>query len=389
MTKCQVCGSKSTVFLCREHIAELQKTLQDLPWWLERLSEAAVGQVRMSDGGRRITRPPNHLDGDATLASQIGAYPNERETDLSKARRQRAASTLRRLLATGGVNARASDLETKVRDTITMWMRHICDRRRADWVTFVERDHRNAPAGFIGPLPPGWIRGGTAGFIGPLLPGQFRRYTYPTVEDAAHWLAWNVNTIAATETAGECFLDFRGRTRAIERTINPPLGTRFLGKCPTWHDDTQTVCGVELSCREDAIEIVCPGCRKTHNVNRLQLLLHNDLERKRLCIADIIKLNRTLPEEYRVKERTLRHWRQSVGGKPPKLKPCGYIRPCSCGHSYTDHRADDCAKCDDCEAFDGREVITKHPDSNDVPLYLWSDITRLRAEKPERKAAAG
>ncbi len=82
MTNCQVCGAKSGLFLCNKHIRELSEMLTALvtggtntvrvqqgtvagggtwyveydhpmPGLLEHLADAAVGLVRMGDGGRR------------------------------------------------------------------------------------------------------------------------------------------------------------------------------------------------------------------------------------------------------------------------------------------------------------------------------------------------
>jgi hypothetical protein len=84
-----------------------------------------------------------------------------------------------------------------------------------------------------------------------------------------------------------------------------------------------------------------------------------DLERKKITIKKILEVNRIQPEEYRIPESTLRDWRRDS-----KLKPRGYRRP------------------------DGREVITRHS-ADDVPLYLWADVQKLRMERPARKVRAG
>ena len=53
MTECRRCGAKAQLFLCPRCTTTLQRTLDDLPWWLNRLTEAAVGQTRMSDNAGR------------------------------------------------------------------------------------------------------------------------------------------------------------------------------------------------------------------------------------------------------------------------------------------------------------------------------------------------
>jgi hypothetical protein len=181
----------------------------------------------------------------------------------------------------------------------------------------------------------------------------------------ARWLAQHVSAIAASEGAGQTFNEihrFVGDDRRdgeIGRLINRPVPMRVLGKCPTWIEDKQAICGTELSCRQDVVEVYCRVCRHTHNPDRLQLLLMKDLERKKITIKKILEVNRIQPEEYRIPESTLRDWRRDS-----KLKPRGYRRP------------------------DGREVITRHS-ADDVPLYLWADVQKLRMERPARKVRAG
>jgi hypothetical protein len=365
--KCQSCSAPTDLFLCHRHVTELRTLLDELPWWLDRLGEAAVGHVKLSDGGggrNTARREPfkgedgvlpicvcGHIDhlGRKCYDTQIcGCDDYQPAVDHDKLRTQ--------FLAAGGVNEKASDLLAKVRNTITSWQRDLCDLRRADWVTFIE-SYPNEPAGFVGPLLPGWRRGAPTPFIGPLLPGQFRRYTYPGVADACHWLAWNVHTIATNDWAFQCLSEFQAHMVAIERAINRPPTTRYLGRCPTWVEHTGTVCGTELRCREGTIEVTCRVCHQTHNADRLQLLMMNDLEREKMTVERILELNRVLPEEYRIPERTLRRWRKpGPNGEPPKLKARGYRR-------------------------------NRHT-GEEEPIYLWSDVRKLRAEKPERKAVA-
>ena len=70
----------------------------------------------------------------------------------------------------------------------------------------------------------------------------------------------------------------------------------------------------------------------------------------------MLLVNRQQPEGYRVADRTLREWRSSG-----TLKIRGYAR--ACGTRGIHRRAED-----------------------DVPLYLWSDVERLRAAKPQKVA---
>lgn len=398
---CQACDGRATLFLCTACTSKLRDLLEAMPWWLDRLSEAVVGQVNLGDGGggRSTARRepfkgedgvlpactcghPEHIDDHCicvdrkTITTTVLENNNDGElveveveavietpcrcTDYQPAVNQ--AKLRAQFLAAGRINSRAADRLDQVRNTITKWLKHLCDQQHADWVTFID-PYPNAPNGFIGPLLPGWRRGTPTRFIGPLLPGHFRRYTYPGVHDACHWLAWHTHTIARTDSAGRCLADFQDHTTAIEKVINRPIPTRYLGKCPTWNDHTRRVCGTELRCREGDVQVTCPACRQTHNPDRLQLLMMNDLEREKLTIKQILGLR--LPDEYQISERTLRRWRKpGPKGEPPRLKPCGYRR-----------------------ASDGREVINRHSE-DDEPLYRWADVRKLRAEKPDPKVGA-
>jgi hypothetical protein len=339
-TKCQVCGAKSQLFLCREHTNELRATLEELPQWIEWLADEAVGRVRKASTGRRHRVGPDHLDGDASILPRCTCGHDEHVDEICLAEDESDAGRVqcpcreyhpsasqdrlrRQFLATGGCNSAANDLIDAVQNSITTWQRHICDQRRTDWVRFVET----------------W-------FVGPLLPGEFRRYNYPAVADAAHWLAWHVNAIACDETAGECLQEFRAAVRKTRRLINPPEPRKYLGRCPTWRDDDPEPCGFELDALETAIQVTCPKCRFTHNCNRLQLSMMDDLDNRPTSIENLLKINKIQPKWSRVSERTLRHWRAT-----------GRLSP----HSHDD---------------DGE------------PLYLWADVTRLRSEKFKRKASA-
>jgi hypothetical protein len=300
--------------------------LLDLPWWIDRLAEAAVGQVRLGGGGRGGSRREPFKGEDQAIARCKACGHPEHEVGACRAWIDELAEPCtcddyepvtqqdalrRQFLAAGRVNARASERQDVVRNSLSTWIRHLCETHGAD---------------------------------------------VPDVSSAgtmALMLAHHVHAIAGDETAGECFADIESQKIAIEKVVNRPVPWRFLGACPTWDETTRTVCGNELRAREDAIEVTCKACRQTHNVARLQLLLINDLERKKLTVEKILELNKILPDEYRIPERTLRHWRQCG-----KLKPRGYRRG----------------------GPDGPLVVNRH-DSRDVPVYLWADVRRLRAER--------
>jgi hypothetical protein len=296
VSQCQHCAAKAhNAFLCPRCVDTLRTTLADLPWWLDRLTEAAIGQTRLGDGGRPSQRS-EPFKGDDEVPEDS------------------PAALQRRFLAAGGVNARAVDLIDEIGTLLTTWVRDTHETRGLDTPTL------------------------------------------RTATGAARWLTEHVSALAAGEGAGECLSDVLRATERIEHLVNRPVPMRWLGPCPTWVESTAKACGNELWCRADAAEAYCRACRQAHNPDRLQLLLMNDLERKKLTWAKLIEVNRRQPEQYQIPERTLTWWRQKG-----KLTIRGYRRP------------------------DGREVINRHNEA-DEPLYKWADIRKLRAEQGKARA---
>jgi hypothetical protein len=334
--------------------------LADLPWWIDRLAEAAVGDVRMSDNGSHGYQGRYPINGEHNVAHYLATYPgNADELPDDKAMNKRHASARRQALAAGGVNERASTLMDAVTNTLSTIVRDLLESRG-----LTQMPRNSVPSN----------AGGSESQSG---------NSYRIARLTARWLAQNVSAIAADESAGQIFAEIHHlvgderRDGRIGRAINRPIPVRDLGKCPTWNEGTRAICGAPLRARADAIEIYCRQCRATHNCDRLQLLLVNDLARAKVTADEVLLLNRLLPEDYRINDRTLRRWRQN-----DTLKVKGYLRPCTCEHGSGCHerlRGGGCKKCD-CRAYDGREVINRHSDA-DEPLYLWADVRKLRAEQ--------
>lgn len=330
MTECRSCqGQAPNAYLCPRCITDLRQALTELPWWLERLTEAALGQTRMSDNGGRRSAPRRVLDGETPIAACIEPFPNPRETDLERARRARAKAALRHALATGGINARASELLAEIADSLACWCRVLCESRGVAY--------RPAPS---------------RSALG---------------VNHALWLAHHADTIAAADDAGDIAADILGwdarrpgLIEQVQRVVNRPIAVRFLGKCPNWIQDRpgrpDGPCGADLRAPEDAIEVYCRRCRHTHNANRLLLATMDDCERTRVTWEMICRINRMQPAEWRVADRTLRYWRDSG-----VLKARGWRRP------------------------DGRSGLAQHGD-DDQPLFLWSDVRKLRMAKPQKVA---
>lgn len=319
MTECRRCGGKAPdSFLCQRCTRSLGNHLSELPWWLHRLTEAALGQTRMSDNGGRRSARRNGLDGDAILASCIELLPPG--DDLEKSRREREKVALRHALATGGVNARASELLGEITDSLAYWCRVLADERG---ITYQPWQIRNRPSA----------------------PGQ----------NHAEWLRAHLHSIAASESADDVATDIEGHLEDIVRVVNRPIRMMFLGECPTWIEDSNAACGLRLYAPQDSVEVYCRRCKSTHNTHRLMLEAMAQAEREVHTWDGIIRIMKMLPSDYRVSTRTLQHWRQTG-----LLRARQWVR-----------------------AGDGRKGITQHGEA-DVPLYAWADVKRLQLRKPQK-----
>ena len=271
---CRQCGARANnAFLCRNCQTTLHATLAAMPWWLNRLTEAAIGQTKMTDNGGRKSAARKDLDGEASLASMIELLPTN-EDDLEKARRKREKLALAHALATGGINAKASELLATIADSLGYWTRVLCEQRGADVPT----------------LPAGPAMGASL----------------------AAWLAINSAAIALSEDAADIAGDIAGHMDDIIKTINRPQRWWALGECPTQIDDAERdECGTELRAPAETEEVQCRKCGTRHNVHRLLLARKADAEKNLMTRRQLIRYNRELPAEFQVAPRTLRHWLQT------------------------------------------------------------------------------
>jgi hypothetical protein len=350
-SECRACTAPAELFLCRLCTTTLRDMLtslhrhpsgdRDRLGLLEYLHDEAIGQRVRSDHGRHVRSGPKHLDGDAPLVSLIQPFPNEKTEDLAVAREERHQAALRRALAAGKVNSRASDEYDKAANALGTWVRHIAGSRGVE-----PRPLRTVGPAFIGPLRPAWRR----------IPSDY----VMTPEEAAEWLSYNVFSIAYDEAAGEVYVDIFDLVTVIEKMINPPVPIRFLALCPTWFTDKREICGKSLRASDDDIETYCRTCRTTHKCDWLRRIGADQLRERLITWEQLLAANKEQPDDYRVPERTLRHWRSE-------------------GHLANREwrRAD---------GSHGRSQLT--PD--DIPLYKWEDVEKLRADgapKRERRRA--
>ena len=261
------------MFLCPKCEQLAKRLLLELPWWLDRLTEAAVGQTRMSDNGGRKSARRKDLDGEAELAACIELLP--KGDDLEKARKEREKAALAHALAAGGVNARASELLAEVADSLRYWIKVLCDARNA------------AYAPYRSPL------------------------VFSLGSGEALWLAGNVAAISASEDAMDIIGDIETHHEDIVRVVNRPVRIVYLGRCPTWIEGDNRACGVALRTPDDSVEVYCPRCRRTHNCHRLALERMDEAERTQLTFDQVLRVNQDQPPDWQISPRTLRHWRSS------------------------------------------------------------------------------
>lgn len=271
MSECLHCERKSDLFLCGPCTSDLNNMLKDMPWWLDRLAETSIGQARLSDPGPRQHRVglEQYADPKPALDDKGGTEGQRRlERDLAD-QRFRA-----RLLSMGGVNASASDLFDDVQNMLGSWVRDVCERRGVD-VPFI-----------------------------------------PTAVRMSMWLHKHVSALASAECADETFTDVSDAMEKIRRAVNRPAPPKTCGPCPTYGrhtdkgfviEDTRSQCGTRLEARENAVEVRCPTCKQTHNVEALTTKLTNDMHYMSFTIKQLLDVVLPRGNEH-IPRRTLYDW---------------------------------------------------------------------------------
>jgi hypothetical protein len=268
--ECLKCGGRAqNSYLCRQCITTVQTTLADLPWFLEKLNETATGQTRMTDNVGRKSARRKDLDGDTDLAACIELLP--KADDLDKARQARQNAALAHALATGGVNARASQLLATIADSLGYWCRVLCEIRGLNYTP--------------SPLP--------------RTPGA----------NHARWLRVNIGAVATYDDAADIIGDIEGHLEDIVKIVNRPIRWWHLGPCPGWRDDEP--CLTELRVPEESEEVHCRRCKNTHTVQLLLLARKAEAEQKHMSRRELTRYNRELPAEFQIPPRTLQHWLDS------------------------------------------------------------------------------
>jgi len=354
-TLCGACGAECPLYLCRDCETDLGDMLTSLidggpllrqisddvvreeessPGLLERLAEAAVGQVRLGCPGRYSRRDPPGLNGGDHPLALLPENP-DKELGLDAARALRPARLRRQFLAMGKANERASLLQAEIEHTLSVWAGGLA------------KTHGTV----INPMNP------------------FRT----TTRDYAAWLVVNTNLIAKDEDAGCFYKDIKTYLRKIEAAINRPEAQQFVGQCVALITDHakckdkdgkptcsrhEHECAQQLLAKRGSIQVECPACKTTHSVEKLLTTWLNRAEHERFTVKQLTEVVfPRLPKEERVSRTTLYDW-LSQG----KLKATGFLRK------------------------DGFIGVTRRDDSDELMVRL-SDVRRMKAAQAEKKVS--
>lgn len=177
-------------------------------WYLDRLTESAVGQARVGSGGR-VAPGSKILLGDE----------------------------------------RASRLSRQIHNSLSMWARLVTENRGIAFMPV-----RSVGRSFVGPLPVGWRR----------LPAGYEASS----ADMVRWLAHHITAVMSEPDANEFYRDMESAVKNIRRIIYPAPSV-LIGVCPTVTGegvDGPIVCSTPMYGERDDVEVQCRRCRQTYLV---------------------------------------------------------------------------------------------------------------------------
>jgi hypothetical protein len=179
-------------------------------------------------------------------------------------------------LASGGINARASQLLADIADGLGYWVRVVCESRQL--------------------IPPKLGSGVTYG------------------QPQAQWLAHHIASIAQFEDAGDIVSDVENWTRTIEQVVNRPIKFQPLGNCEVLvkHGESWKPCGSKLQAPTHVeiatFTVQCQGCDTRQSALRLMLGLIDKAVGEPLTWEQLKWVN-SRQGENAVADRTLRRWK--------------------------------------------------------------------------------
>lgn len=181
-------------------------------WYLDRLTESALGQARVGTGGK-VGPGSKVLLGDE----------------------------------------RASRLRQQIHNTLSMWARLITENRGISFMPI-----RSVGPNFVGPLPVGWRR----------LPVGYEASS----ADMVRWLAHHIMAVMSEPDANEFYREMESAVNNIRRIIYPAPSV-LIGVCPTVTgegEDGPIVCSTPLYGERDDDEVRCRHCRQTYRAADLR-----------------------------------------------------------------------------------------------------------------------
>lgn len=292
---CVICSRSTDAFLCWEDTKRLKSTLESVPWLDENLEVTVL-----------------------------------RQDQLGKADTVKAKGTETPLVFNDG----ASEFRRGLRDTLTSWVRELCDSRG---VTFKHIDcDCTHPATFVGPLRPGERRE--------------RCHLRPiTTSDLAAWLAHNVVAIMHSEDVQHRYQEITVLVEKAVEWINRPEPPVYRGPCPTIIGEDRgrpIFCATDLYADKGSAFAKCPRCKADHDVYKIEQNLLGEMDGILMSAAEILRVTRELGEP--IPRNRFYGWR-----KDGRIQPRAY------------------------RGRDGR-ITDRQREEDDSPLFRLGEARRLR-----------
>ncbi|SHY43817.1 hypothetical protein [Mycobacteroides abscessus] len=360
MTKCKRCDRATELFVCKACVSELRDRLRALPWWLDRLTETAVGQARLSPSGRGGRRRVLH--GDDTLVSHVEPFPRDKDSaPTERDRQERYQAALWHALALGRANGHASDELDRIGNALSTTIRDMCETRGLQVPEFrtqpnpapandPEPTRAYVPDATTAALPDACARcyvalptSATGALcddcdgapelraLEPSAENLRATYTGKRGEDTlpvttlarmAKWLYRHAGDVALQENAAEICDEIERVFRSATRVVNRPPEPTTIGPCVTdpapdevlkaraERGDTDTVCGYALTVRPPNIDVECPQCGLVYVA--AEVLEYNlaGLEDRNVTVRELVDVVLPRLNEH-VPRRTLERWIQN------------------------------------------------------------------------------
>lgn len=360
MTKCKRCDRATDLFACKACVSELRDRLRALPWWLDRLTETAVGQARLSPSGRGGRRRVLH--GDDTLVSHVEPFPRDKDSaPTERDQQERYQAALWHALALGRANGHASDELDRIGNALSTTIRDMCETRGLQVPEFrtqpspvpandPEPTRVYVPDATTAALPDACARcyvalptsatgalcddcDGAPELRAPEPSAENLRATYTgkrgedtlpvtTLARMAKWLYRHAGDVALQENAAEVCDEIERVFRSATRVVNRPPEPTTIGPCVTdpapdevlkaraERGDTDTVCGYALTVRPPNIDVECPQCGLVYVA--AEVLEYNlaGLDDRNVTVRELVDVVLPRLNEH-VPRRTLERWIQN------------------------------------------------------------------------------